>query len=57
MHLQACSGQRAQPAQAGGYPYIFFANRKNRKHQLEKINFFDFSENRFNQFFRFDCQP
>ena len=21
-HLQACSGQRAQPAQAGGYPYI-----------------------------------
>ena len=22
-HLQACSGQRAQPAQAGGYPYVF----------------------------------
>ena len=25
-HLQACSGQRAQPAQAGGYPYIFHWN-------------------------------
>ena len=29
-HLQACSGQRAQraqPAQAGGYPYIFLQHQ------------------------------